>query len=111
MAAMTGKRRRLWPAGVASILVLGTGVFLFFQDLGTAAKYAGIGSFIIGLVGAGMTATALFITLRNDPQSSDSNQAGEPSSGSTATSSATSTERGQAKLNINEVKIRKSTVA
>lgn len=54
--------------GVVSVMLIAVGLVVALQDLGTAAKVAGIGSFIVGLGGAVMTATSLKLAFRASRQ-------------------------------------------
>ena len=65
MLNIIGTRVRSVAVATGSLVLVGLGSFFALQDLGTAVKYAGIGSFFIGLIGAGMTATSLVLALRH----------------------------------------------
>lgn len=54
--------------GVVSVMLIAVGLVVALQDLGTATKVAGIGSFIVGLGGAVMTATSLKLAFRASRQ-------------------------------------------
>jgi hypothetical protein len=62
--ASHGTRKSRIAVAVCSAALIGIGVFFAAQDLGTAAKYAGVGSFFIGLIGCAMTGSSLFLSIR-----------------------------------------------
>ncbi|MGW4527747.1 hypothetical protein [Amycolatopsis sp. NPDC004378] len=69
---------------VISVVLITFGIVFALQDLGTAAKLAGVGSFVVGLVGAAMTATSLRLALRASSQG-----AGQPAASSESESRPT----------------------
>jgi hypothetical protein len=67
MKSVDARRRRL-VAVMCSLAFVGTGAFFALQDLGTAVKYAGVGSFFIGLVGLVMSGASLAVAIRGARQ-------------------------------------------
>ncbi|WP_328614560.1 hypothetical protein OHS18_42075 [Amycolatopsis sp. NBC_00355] len=50
-----------------SVILIGLGVLLFTVDVGKASQYAGVGSFLVGLLTASMSAVLFIRTVRSPP--------------------------------------------
>jgi hypothetical protein len=65
-------RIRVWVASLALMaLLIGAGVFFEVQDLGTASQWAGVASFLLAVVVAGVTAVGHLRGGRTQPPAGD----------------------------------------
>lgn len=65
---MVHRRNRAVVLVVVSVILIGLGVLLFTVDVGKASQYAGVGSFLVGLLTASMSAVLFLKAIRTPPE-------------------------------------------